>query len=132
MHPRPRRTSAAAGKIKENRLTMKKIIALLGLAALLACSTGCATKIIDAQATKLVVSTPAGKTFEVSFPKELDAKKLDLSVDPATGIINLKADSLKSSSQGIIESASAAQADAIGQLSGVVDKLVSAADAAAK
>lgn len=100
-------------------------LALLLLAVIfVGSSTGCAHRTLEAASTKLLVSTPGGKTVEFAFPKELNAQMLDLSVDPTTGIITLKADSLKSSSQGLIESASAAQAEAISKLSGTVEKLL--------
>ena len=99
-----------------------KLLIIAGLSAVLALS-GCATKTIDASSTKLSISSPTGKTLEVVFPKELDAKKLNLEVNPDTGVITLKADSLKSSSQGIIESASSAQADALGKMADTLTAL---------
>lgn len=100
----------------------KHLLILLGLAALLG-SPGCATRTIEAASTQFEVTTPEGKTTRFAFPKELDAKGLDLAVDPGTGRITLKAASLKSSSQGIIESASSAQADALGKMADTLTAL---------
>lgn len=83
-------------------------------------STGCASRTIEAATTKVEVQQSKNKGFAISFPKELDATKLDVAIDPKTGEMHIKADRLKSSSTGIIESAGAAQAQSIANLTAAI------------
>ena len=102
---------------------MKKLILItLALASLFI--SGCASRIIDAATTKLEVQNGKNKGFSIAFPKELQATKLDVSIDPKTGAITLKADQLKSSSTSIIESAGAAQAHALDNMSSMLSGIM--------
>lgn len=104
--------------------------ALVGLCALcvIAFGSGCTTaaRTIDAATTKIEIQQGKDKGFAVAFPKELQATKLDLSIDPKTGTIKLTADQLKSSSTGIIESAGVAQAQAMAAMSQTLNTALSA------
>ena len=109
-----------------------KILRLLALIAALftltftltSCTTARGT--IDAATTKIEIRQGKNKGFAVAFPKELQATKLDLRIDPQSGEIKLTADQLKSSSTGIIESAGVAQAQAMAALSQTLNTALSA------
>jgi len=84
------------------------ILSALALVFFSGCST--AAGIINSASTKIEVRDVKGKSFMLTFPKELQASALHVSINPATGVIELKADQLKSSSTSIIESAGVIQA----------------------
>ena len=106
---------------------MKNLL-LIVLATLSLAFAGCMTSdTINAASTKLQVVDPTGKSFSFAFPKELDAKKFNLSIDPSTGKITLQADTITSSSQGVINSAANAQAQAMSDMAKTISTVVSAA-----
>lgn len=85
--------------------------------------SGCASRIIEAASSELRVETPDAKV-SVKLPKELDAKTFALVVNPTTGEYKLTAETLKSSSQGVIDRAGAAQAEALAEMSRTLNALV--------
>lgn len=88
---------------------------------------GCANGIIRSASTKLEVKTPEGKSVAFTFPKELDAKGFDLSVNPVTGAIKLKSESITTSSSAVIDSAGKAQAQAMADMAKAFNSLASVA-----
>ena len=104
-----------------------KTIRLL-LAAVLAASAlilmGCASHSIEQASTSLKFSNGMGKSFEVTLPKNLDATKLAVTVNPETKEFSLKADQIKSDASTVIESAATAQAEAIGKLADTLKSVV--------
>lgn len=95
--------------------------------ALCACAMilmGCASRTIEQASTSLKFSNGMGKSFEVTLPKNLDATKLAVTVNPETKEFSLKADQLKSDASTVIESAAAAQAEAIGKLADTLKTIV--------
>jgi hypothetical protein len=99
------------------------ISAILGLCAML--FTGCASGVISSASTKLEVKNPNGKTVSFTFPKELDAKGFDLTVDPVTGAITLKSETITTSSTGVIDSAGKAQAQAMSDMAKSLNTVIS-------
>lgn len=93
---------------------------LISLCLLLLCvgATGCASKVVDASATKL----KAGN-IEIQLPKNLDADELEVSINPKTGEYRLTAKKLKTDASGVIDSASKIQAEALGKLADTVTAL---------
>ena len=98
---------------------------LIFLVALATIMSGCASGLINSASTKLQVTDANGKSLSFTFPKELDAKKFDLSVDPTTGIISLKSDAITTSSQGVIDSAGKAQAQAMSDMAKTLNQVIS-------
>lgn len=103
---------------------MKNKILLTVCAVLALLFTGCASRIIDSSSTKIEVQNGKNKGFSLTFPKELQASKLDVSIDPATGKISLKADQLKSSSTSIIEAAGAAHAKSLENVTATLSQVM--------
>lgn len=100
---------------------MKPIFNLLlpiSFIALCAMTTGCASKVVDASATKL----KAGN-IEIQLPKNLDADELEVSINPKTGEYKLTAKKLKTDASGVIDSAAKIQAEALGKLADTVTAL---------
>lgn len=103
---------------------MKAIITFL-LAAVAASLSGCmASDIISSASTKVQVSDPNGKSFSLTFPKELQATGFHVVVDPSSGQMKVDADQIKSSSSALVESASAAQAQSIATMSNTLAQIV--------
>ncbi len=102
---------------------MKTLLTLVCLTVGLFLS-GCASGIINSASTKLQFQDAQGKSFALTFPKELDATGLHVTVDPATGAVKLDADHVKSSNSALVESAAAAQAQSISTLSATVAQIV--------
>lgn len=98
------------------------LIAGLVLGGMSGCSTTGGT--IEAASTTLKVSDPRGKTFAVSFPKELNADTFNLNVNPATGQVSVSAAKIQTSSSQIIESAGAATAQALAAQANTINQLV--------
>ena len=70
-----------------------RLLALIsGLSALNFFFTGCSTaaRTIEAATTKIEIQQGKNKGFSVAFPKELQATKLDVSIDPKSGAITIK------------------------------------------
>ena len=88
-------------------------------------SGGCASRTIESSSTKF--SSISGKSFELTLPKELDAKNLVVTMDPASGVIKLTADEIRSSSQGVIQSAGAVQAETMNRLAGAAERALAVA-----
>jgi len=104
---------------------MNRKIVILACALVALLTAGCASGVIGAASTKLQVTDANGKSLSFTFPKELDAKKFDLSVNPNTGVISLKSDQITTSSQGVIDSAGKAQAQAMSDMSKSLNTVVS-------
>lgn len=73
--------------------------------------------------TSIKIASPMGKAVEVTLPKNLDAKGLAVTVNPTTGEYKLTAEALRTDASGVIDSAGAAQATAIGKLTDTVTAL---------
>ncbi len=101
---------------------MKTILVLLTL-AVAALASGCATKSIEAGATKLNVSNPMGLSASIELPKNLEAEDLLVEVDPTTGTYRLSAKKLSTDAGTVIDRAGAAQAAAVGKLADTVSAL---------
>lgn len=86
--------------------------------------SGCASRSLKEASTSFKVSNAMGKSIELTLPKNLDATELKVTVDPTTGQYSLEAKTLKADASTVIESASAAQADAISKLTDTVRTLV--------
>ena len=97
---------------------MKKTRVLItaALCAFAFASMGCASTVIGAAASKYRVQTSDGKTVDVTLPKEIQADGFDFLLNPHTGEVHLKARSLTTSSQRLVDSAAIAQAQSIGKL----------------
>ena len=104
--------------------TLRSIIPLAALAAVTLFAGGCASRTIEAASTKVELRQSKAKGMTIVLPKEMDATKLDLSIDPKSGVITLKADKLVSSSQGVIDRANAAQSEAMLELGKAVNSLL--------
>jgi hypothetical protein len=102
--------------------TLIKFIFIASVAVLF--GAGCASRTIEAASTKLEIRQGKYKGVSFTFPKELDSKKFEFSIDPKTDVITLKADTITTSSQGVIDRAGAAQAQAMGDMSKAVSTLV--------
>jgi hypothetical protein len=97
---------------------ISQLLISLSLVLALASTTGCASKVVDAAATKL----KAGN-IEIQLPKNLDADELEVSINPKTGEYKLTAKKLKTDASGVIDSASKIQAEALGKLADTVTAL---------
>lgn len=64
-----------------------------------------------------------GKSVAITLPKNLDAEGLEVVVNPTTGEYKLTATKLRTDASGVIDSAGAAQATAIGKLTDTVTAL---------
>ena len=97
----------------------------LGLCVVFGIS-GCSTTrgAIEAASTKFEVRTGKYTGMAITLPKEMDTSSLHLELDPKTGHVLLTADKLKSSSQAIIETAGAAQAQSIAAMSKTIGDIV--------
>ena len=87
--------------------------------------SGCssiASRTIGEASTKLVVR--ADGSAELTFPKELDARKLVVTFNPETRQLSLEGTDLKSSSQGVIHSAGDIQVQSMAQLNSVLADLL--------
>lgn len=107
---------------------MKTYFARLVLAAcivglVLLVAPGCASLTIGAASTELSVPTPRGPAT-LKLPKEVDAIGLDLAWDQENGEVRLKAQRLRTSSRGLIDSAVAGQTAAIGEAGNISTTLV--------
>lgn len=92
-------------------------------------TTGCtASRVVESATTKLQVTTSTGKQFALELPKELETENLDLTLEtPDAGKIILKADKLKSSSQGIIQNAGQIQAETANTIARVAERALTIA-----
>jgi hypothetical protein len=87
-------------------------------------TTGCVGAPIEAASTKLKAGNAlTGSVVEFELPKNLDAKKLNVTIDPATKKFQLSADELKTDASTVIESAGVAQAQALASMSGTLNNL---------
>lgn len=107
-------------------MNLKRLLtAALALAALFL-SAGCASGILGSAATRIEASAPTGEKVTVVLPKEYEAKDLNLVYNPVTKVFELKATTLKASSQALVQSATQAQAEATARIAAVTDKLATA------
>ncbi|WP_414664867.1 hypothetical protein [Horticoccus sp. 23ND18S-11] len=106
-------------------MKLRAIIAAASVAVLLVLS-GCASALIGSASTKIEASAPTGEKLSLTLPKEYEATNLVIFYDPATKTFKLSADNLHASSQGLLQSATQAQADATSKAVGLADKLASA------
>lgn len=98
------------------------MLVLVGLSLAFA---GCmSSDVINSASTKVQLSDANGKSFSLTFPKELQATGLHVSVDPQSGQIKLDAEQIKSSNTALVESAASAQAQSISTLSATVAQIV--------
>lgn len=88
------------------------------------CFTGCISQPIEAASTRLKVTNVTGKSVEITLPKNLDATKLKLTINPTSGEYELSADKIVTDASTVIDSAAAAQAQAMASLGNAISSLV--------
>lgn len=87
-------------------------------------TTGCIARPIEAASTRLKVQNVTGKSVEITLPKNLDATGLVVTANPATGVYELRAQKMVTDASTVIDSAAAAQAQALASLSSTLNALV--------
>jgi ABC-type glycerol-3-phosphate transport system substrate-binding protein len=100
----------------------KTLAATLVAFALLFLS-GCKTTSPQESASTIKVTSPMGKSVDVSLPKNLETEGFELVVNPGTGEYRLSADTLKTDASGVIDSAGEANAKATAAAAAAIEKI---------